>query len=455
MSIFVKMQWLVLLRGNLNKIIGLILVCGGAAINAQPLTIQPINYSDSTVWYIRNNTADTLYPTSLTFKVHHMLPNAAILPVYTGPGFFNNTQKITIKGKKYTWKYTTSFGSSIEDTLFPGLSIPFAISVNYNSSSNDTIMPSNVTLFTNKPQIKEWPVVPNGASCDYKRIFITSRCNQQGIHIYSTVYPSLNPNVCQSISSGAAVANVFNPYSMQQIPSRVVPKCAAGRKWTSFGYPKDSVLFYSFNTMDGKHLDSIIEGLDSGDYFAYASWPTVSSTDLYAQSKTWAKVGLDINEIPFGTGGQFCFLGRKGLAKGMAQFRYEKVVGSLVSVTADYVMIKEQGFNELKPYPDCFEDIAIEHKPYVPEVVKNGITTFKNSVRIFPNPINSGILNLQCSSERGFFAIMDLQGRIMRQGSFFKDKVQQINTSDFISGNYFLVLKSENGVVFSRSLVKL
>lgn len=31
-----------------------------------------------------------------------------------------------------------------------------------------------------------------------------------------------------------------------------------------------------------------------------ASWPTVSLTDLYAQSKTWAKVGLDVNEIPSG-----------------------------------------------------------------------------------------------------------------------------------------------------------
>lgn len=116
MSIFVLMRCLVLRRLNL--------FFGATVAYTQPLTKQPVTYSDSTVWYISNNTTDTLYPTSLTFKVHHMLPTAAILPIYTGPGFFNNSQKITIKGKNYTWKYATSFGCSIEDKLFKDFSQP-------------------------------------------------------------------------------------------------------------------------------------------------------------------------------------------------------------------------------------------------------------------------------------------------------------------------------------------
>lgn len=127
MSIFVLMRCLVLRRLNL--------FFGATVAYTQTLTKQPVTCSDSTVWYIRNNTVDTLYPTSLTFKVHHMLPTAAILSIYIGPGFFNNTQKIAIKGSKYNWKYATSFGCSFEDTMFHGISIPIAVCVNYNSAS--------------------------------------------------------------------------------------------------------------------------------------------------------------------------------------------------------------------------------------------------------------------------------------------------------------------------------
>jgi hypothetical protein len=449
------MRLIVVLRNQIFRITGIFLLSATYTAYAQPLILNPITYSDSTVWYVRNNTADTLYPTSISFKVHHMLQTVAMLPIQAGPGFFNNTEKTTIKGKNYTWKYATSFGCSLVDTLFPGGSIPFAISVNYNNVAKDTVLPANVTLFTNRPVFKEWPVVPTGASCDYKRIFITSRWTQQGIHYYSSISPSLNPNVCQSISSGAAVANAFNPYSMQQTPSRVVPKCPGSRLWTSFGFPKDSVLFYSFNASDGKHLDSIIEGLDSGDYFAYASWPFVNATDLYAQSKTWAKIGLDVNSIPAWTAGQFCFLGRKGLAKGKAFYSYVKVSGSQVSVTADYVMIREQGFDELKPYPDCFEDLAIEHQPYVPEVVKNGLKDFNRLVSVSPNPSAEGVWQVRNNVNDGFYKLFDSKGNHISEGLTKKNELFLLSQGDVSPGMYQLVIYTKAGQTAAVKLIKL
>lgn len=441
-------------RRQVYKLLFVIFISGTTSAFSQPLTLNSVNYSDSTVWYVRNNTADTLYPTSISFKVHHMLQTAAMLPIQTGPGFFNNTEKITIMGKKYTWKYATSFGCALADTLFPGGSIPFAISVNFNSSAKDTIMPANVTLFTNRPVFKEWPVVPNGASCDYRRIFITSRWTEQGIHFYSPVYTSLNPNVCQSVSSGVAVANAFNPYSMLQTPSRVVPKCASGKLWTSFGFPKDSVLFYSFKASDGKHLDSIVDGLDSGDYFAYASWPGVSAFDLYSQSKTWAKVGLDVNEIPAASG-QFCFLGRKGLPKGKAMYKFVKILGSTVSVTSDYVMIREQGFNELKPYPECFEDIAVEHQPYVPDVIKNRVRDIKKLVSVFPNPTSGDLWQIQNNLHDGIYRLLDSKGAQLFEGLTRKNENFTINPLRLSAGAYHLIIQTNSGQVAVIKLIKL
>jgi hypothetical protein len=162
-----------------------------------------------------------------------------------------------------------------------------------------------------------------------------------------------------------------------------------------------------------------------------------------------------VNELPSGGSGQFCFLGRKGLAKGKAMYRYEKQLGSTVSVTSDFIMIKDQELNELRPYPECFEDIAVVHQPYIPEIVQNSVANFKKSVKIYPNPINQGILNFHCTIKDGKYMLLDLQGRTIQKGLFRRNNLNSIQLDKGLQGSFFFLLQSDDGVLFKTSVIIL
>jgi hypothetical protein len=419
---------------------------------AQKLVFYPINHSDSTVWYVKNNSSDTLYPTAVTLNWFHMLPTAMAFPIDFSSGFYNKTETLQTVSNKYKWKYKTTFGAGVSDTLFPKGSISVGKTVNYNTLISDTIMPANASIFFNKPVFAEVPAIPENTSCDFRRIFLTSRDKNQGIHYYSSVSPSLNPNVCQGLGT-VAVASAFNLAGNQTV-SRLIPKCKGGQYWTSFGFPKDSVLYYSFAASDGKHLDSLINGLDSGDYFAYVSYPAVSQFDLLNQSATWAKVGLDVSLINMGLTNQLCVLGRKGLPKGKAyHYCYAvKPAGSVVSVSVDYPMVKGQGFNELKPYPDCYENLAVVHKPYVPEIEVNNVQTFSQQIKLWPNPTANGFWTLSAPPGIKSCRLYSAQGKLLAEYSQFTAHNTVIGTPQLTPGIYYLQFFSAFGN-FGRQLV--
>lgn len=417
----------------------------GNNVLAQQLVFYPVNHSDSTVWYVKNNSTDTLYPTAVTLNWFHMLPTALATPMDFSSGFYNKTEVLQTIGIKYKWKYKTTFGGGVNDTLFPNNPIPVGKTVNYNSLINDTIMPANASLFFNKPVFAEVPAIPENTTCDFRRIFLTSRDRNQGIHYYSSISPSLNPNVCQGLGT-VAVASAFN-LAGNQTATRATPKCKNGRYWTSFGYPKDSVLYYSFSTSDDNYLDSLISGLDSGDYFAYVSYPAISQFDLQNQSATWAKVGLDVSLINMGLTNQLCVLGRKGLPKGKAyHYCYAvKPAGSMVSVSVDYPMVKGQEFNDLKPYPDCYEKLAVVHKPYVPEIEVNNVQTFSQQIKLWPNPTATGFWTL--SAPRGIKSckLYSAQGKLLAEYRQLSAQNTEIGNPQLPPGSYYLQFFSAFG----------
>jgi len=118
-------------------------------------------------------------------------------------------------------------------------------------------------------------------------------------------------------------------------------------------------------------------------------------------------------------------------------------------------MIKDQELNELRPYPDCFEDIAVVHQPYIPEIVQNSVANFKKSVKIYPNPINQGILNFHCTSKDGKYMLLDLQGRTIQKGLFRRNNLNSIKLDKGLQGSFFFLLQSDDGVLFKTSVIIL
>ena len=433
----------------------MVLISGFSKMKAQSLEYYAINFSDSTIWYVKNNSSDTLLPTSITMNWYHMKQTAMAFPLDFSGGFYNNTIQQSTIGNRYRWKYKTTFGCSISDTLFPGKPVPVSYTVNFNGSLPDTIMPANVTVFFNKPFLHEVSAVPANSTCDFRRIYLTSRWVNQGIHYYSGLYTPLNANTCQGINSGSVVVSAFNPFTYLQTPSRVLPKCSNGRFWTSFGFHKDSVLYYSFNQNDNKHLDSIVNGLDSGDYFAYASYPTVSLSALKAQAATFRKIGFDVGQLSSDLIMQIVIWGRKGLPNGKAFFTVKPTVGSVSNLTADYVMLIDQAMNELKPYADCYEKIAIIHQPYVPDKIQNHLSnTFKIKHKIWPNPLHHGSWEMDPLPFGGIYKLRSMDGRQIGKGNIEKMKTTWIESEMLPTGIYQLEILMENKQTLFYKLIK-
>ncbi len=421
-------------------------------LTAQRFVLEYEKYSDSTLWYIKNTGTDTIKATSFTLNWFHMKPTFLAWTNDPMQPFFNIQTQMISKGLKYTWKYKTTYGCSIKDTLFPNSRIMVAMSVNYDEINRDTIMPANASIFVNKTVgFTVYNAIPAGSTCDFKRIYTASRADQQGIHWFATAYPSMTQNSCEAKTGYQCFGVPINPYTLKQTPSTVMPTCPGGRMWTSYGYPIDSQLYYDAQASDSSFWSKVIDGLDSGDYFVFISHQMVSNSDLQKLATIFTKVGADKNKlIQAGSGAncQFSFIGRKNLPQGKANYAFKCYSGPSLpsSFSVDHVMVYNQPLNELQPYPECYEKVAVIHEPYIPEID----TTQKNSVvphatqalrtyqvKAYPNP-SSDNWQLSGIPFQTQFVIFNIAGKMIYQGNCLANQSTVIDATQFTSGMYFI-----------------
>lgn len=385
-----------------------------AATQAQDYSLQSVQYSDSTVWYIHNHTGKWVKPSSLTLNWFHQKQSLVIWPYKYEPGYFLQTLEQSTSGRNWSWKYKSSHGLSISDTIYPGDSLPVLISVNYDVNDPDTVMPANVTLYfrdsITRGQVHQ--IIPSGSSCSFKQLFLSSYFDKAGIKYGSHYLPSLHEGGCLEASTwGNGYLMVFNEQTLQPaLAGTMFPRCDAGRLWSTFGYAKDSQLFYSFNFSETSYFDSLIDAISPGDYVALVSYAGASWSFQHASAL--AKLGFDVDKAE---SMQHVLLGRKGLPLGRALYTgFGAPMASLKWVGMDAVMIPGQSGDSLKPYPDCYESLVRIHEPYIPEVKdtsSNGLFSLPAiEWTLAPNPADQSI---RLNSPVGISAwtLMDVQGR--------------------------------------------
>ncbi|MEL6719410.1 MAG: T9SS type A sorting domain-containing protein, partial [Bacteroidota bacterium] len=93
---------------------------------------------------------------------------------------------------------------------------------------------------------------------------------------------------------------------------------------------------------------------------------------------------------------------------------------------------------------------------YLPPTIVTPHTevTGVREMKIAPNPVGTSLqLNLENIEGEKHFKILDLQGRVLQEGSFFEENMTQIDVSNLPSGVYTLVIQNES-VVLNRLFVK-
>jgi len=377
-----------------------------SAAQAQRFQIEHEDYSDSVIWYVRNTGPRWVKPTSMTINWFHTKPDLYVWDANPGPASYRNRITEINKNGNLTFKYKSTQGVGISDTLYPGQRIPVFYSVNYNTTKTDTIMPANGILFYHDSLVRdgEESVLPKGASCSYERIYLKSYAKTSNVHYRSPVWFSIAQDVCQkyAITPDLFILVVFDQKTFKPTSAGVIPKCPSGRYGTAFGYPKDSIIYYSFTLNDGPHIDSIINGITDGDYVALVSYPTFSQYSISKMKSRFAPIGLNTDSLivgPFGLPDvQMVFWGRKGLASNKGRLNtagrfFKPPGGSIVSLGADHVMITNQATDQLAAWPPCFDVLAVVHQPYIPAPIKIGTKTLSAPLAVlaYPNPAQSHI----------------------------------------------------------------
>ena len=400
------MAYFCLVKHRLQHWFLAILLLLSSAAQAQRFQIEHEDHSDSVVWFVRNTGPRWVKPTSMTINWFHTKPDLYVWDANPGPASYRNRITEINKNGNLTFKYKSTQGVGISDTLYPGQRIPVFYSVNYNTTKTDTIMPANGILFYHDSLVRdgEESVLPKGASCSYERIYLKSYAKTSNVHYRSPVWFSIAQDVCQkyAITPDLFILVVFDQKTFKPTSAGVIPKCPSGRYGTAFGYPKDSIVYYIFTLNDGPHIDSIINGITDGDYVALVSYPTFSQYSISKMKSRFAPIGLNTDSLIVGPFGQpdvqMVFWGRKGLASNKGRLTtagrfFKPPGGSVVSLGADHVMITNQATDQLAAWPPCFDVLAVVHQPYIPAPIKIGTKTLSAPLAViaYPNPAQSQI----------------------------------------------------------------
>lgn len=425
---------------------------------AQDFTFEYQNLDDSTLWFVKNNTANPVKPTSVTLNWYHMKPYFVAWNNDPDQPFYNSTNREMNVGFKYSWKYKTTYGCSIGDTIPAGGRIQVAMTVNYDENNSDTVMPANVTLFVNKVTgFEELEVIPQGSTCGFKRIYLNSYFKNQGISYFSTVWTPITTGNC--VDGLGMLMVPFNGFNLKPTPSAVMPQCANGRLWTSYGYPRDSQLYYDGTESDITYWKQVIQGLDPGDYLAFASHVTVSKSFIENLKSEFESIGVDVDKLVNGwssSSAQLLLLGRKGVGKGKAGLVFSPIISnaSPKSVVGNFVMIKDQATDEMKPYPQCYEAISVVHKPYIPDTSWVSVREQSVRIRISPNPVEDDCFVRLNKPVSGYLLVNAM-------GQTVKGEVFNVMATDFSIpmaelsvGLYYLVFTEVNGKVVYRQIVQ-
>ncbi len=383
---------------------------------AQKFQVVASHNKDSVVWYIKNLNKDSIKLGAATLDFFYQTQNLMIWPYwyFGGNRYYQRVGKFC--GEKYCWKYKTEIGMGLDAWVKSGDSFPIISGDNYAAQDFDTLMMANFELYwSDTSGISHKTIVtPPGSTCAYESLFLSAGdLPDKGIKKGSNAYFQMHEGSKNYLfGNNIAIAILFDNYTLKPYwVSSVFPQNPAGQMWKDFGYPIDSQVFYQIrmsNTLNKKTgtLDSIIDGMNTGDYIALVSYNTYNF-DAENFRSVFAKIGVNVNSL----NGGICFtiLGRKDLPVGKAQVKI--AANALAGASLKIPIIKQQPSNECLNYASCFEKYVFKLNPYVNKPHLNVNKNRVSPLKIWPNPSSDGVWNMLIPQDAAQLEVYDIAGK--------------------------------------------
>ena len=401
----------------------------------QKFTFSTYHNRDSVVWYVKNLSQENVKLSAATLDFFYKSDNVMIWPYtyFGGNKNFRKTGKFC--GEKNCWKYKSEIGLGLDAWVAPGDSFPIVSGDNYAAASFDTLMLANFELFwndTNGNSHKNIVLPPqSNGTCEFVPVFETAGSSKSdGIRLGSNSWYQLHEGSKKYLwgyGGYSTIAILFDAITLKPYwVSSVFPQNPAGRMIKNFGYPIDSQVFYQFDIYNYKYtgmqtLDSIIDGMSTGDYIAivsYSQWAGAfaNASNNYNEfgslKKSFESIGLNMDTLFPGC--SYSLLGRKGLAVGKAKFNVNHICNPAIYSIFNLktAIISNAPTNEMYDYPSCYEKYIYRLSPYVPKP-KGGSNQVTSKLIAYPNPSLEGHWTITLPKGASKIEVVDAVGRTL------------------------------------------
>ncbi|MBL7813126.1 MAG: T9SS type A sorting domain-containing protein [Bacteroidetes bacterium] len=391
-------------------------------------------------WKVRNTSTDTIQLISVSLRLFHQKPDMDFTPRVITGGVSKYQYQGNFKGKTRSFKYKTIQIISLDSILDPGLETVMATGTNAGNIP-DTIMAAGAMVYY---KIKNGPVqsvnvYPGGVNpCPSEAVFINAGIQNWGIKYGSYA----GQNVHSSNCSTQLVAVVYDRDTLKRkAVTGILPKCAGGRAWTTFGNPTDNQVYYSFDisTAAGRSaFDSLAEAMQTGDFIALVNQNYQRLTEYAACNNTLAKLG--ISALPQDTTfGFVCMVGRKGAQSPSGHTDYCISSHGNCAASMEHSLIGGSPYNTIYDFGECYETLV---QTLTKAPAQSLTTTTLPAVQIFPNPTDQ-IWNIRISAQKAQLKLYDAGMRKVMELTCGNQA--SIATSQLAKGNYILEVSTSAG----------
>ncbi len=427
------------------KLFLFIIYCLVNGLNAQVKFELIATAKEDTVFYaLKYHGHEKFNGNSITCNWFTMRESVYFFSAYWNGGLNYKRYIGPFPGNKYTFNHKVSAGYNFDVDLDSGQQEIFAYCENFDNIP-DTVLVGNLDVYGSFGDSSvRYSVFPsNQSDCPFERVYVQTGLSINGIQLgsfaNSTLHQSTNCNL-------GVVGIVFNQYSLDRTTlGGLLPNCSDGKKWKSYGYPKDDQIFFNFDLMTDsgqQYFSDFVNAIDDGDHVFLATanrtpfgYPTLKLKNALK------KIGISDNQystIQKYTSKEYpgsdlmAAYGRKGMSPGKMSF----FAGSANDYKQyEIFILPNQPMDTVFSFAPCYEVLTRKIMERQPKPA--GVRLIdKYSFSAFPNPTNQKWNIVSPKTQQ--LLLMNAQMQIIQIVDVVENERIEIDASLLSDGVYFL-----------------
>ncbi len=427
--------------------LAIITLMGIFKVEASDFRIAIKKQKDSIQYFIVNQTQETIKAGAIICNWYHQNDSMVFWPADMYAGFGVSASKGSYFVNNVKFDFRTSQRISFDFNIGPGDSQVFITVQNFSVLQNQ-VMCANVQLFyldVNK-EPKDASVFLDEEVCPFKQVYLVTNLSSDGIRFWGPSNQTLHTT---SQCNSGFFAVVINRNTLEPTPvGNLIPNCSDGRKWKTFGHPKNEQVFYHFDFNDTQHIQGFVDFVDAVSPGDHVFFINAKRDPLYFTDKRVIKAFESLGAYTDMRGNYpyiskvFGAYGNKRSDSGTLEWYNDKVIRK------EYFLLPNQVYDSSKSFSPCYQK-TIQEIDEAQEIIEDpndlNQQTIARQVEIlvFPNPTQSDV---QVFSPRQLknICLKSINGGILHVPISIQLHKANVDLKDLLPGLYILEIEGKS-----------